>query len=98
MDGHDSLSDELVISDVFVLGDEFLCDLVIFYCQLVPILHEMAESSIKVEKFVEVRPYGRICFSQLIEILHAFVDFPLHHEDNSFSEKLKFFDLGCADL
>lgn len=98
MDRHDSLGDELVVSDVFVLGDEFLCDLVILYSQLVPILHEMPEGSIKIEKFVEVRSYGRIFFCQFIEIFNAFVYFPFHHEDNSFGEELKFLNLRRADL
>ena len=98
MDRHDSLGDELVVSDVFVLGDEFLCDLVILYSQLVPILHEMPEGPIKIEKFVEVRSYGRIFFCQFIEIFNAFVYFPFHHEDNSFGEELKFLNLRRADL
>ena len=98
MDGHNTFSNKLIISNVFVNCYEFLCSLVVFYRLLMPVLHEMSKRSIEIEESIEIWADRRVFLCQFVKIIHGFVDFALHHEDHPLSEEPKFLYFRSSDL
>lgn len=71
---------------MFVLWGELLGGNIVFDGEVMAVLHKVAKGPIKVVEPVEVGANGVVLLLQLVEVLHALVYLPLHHEHNALTE------------